>query len=53
MEQSVEWHHALQTFHVPTELVVYPRQGHIFHDPKDARDYTLRTLEWFEKWFGK
>jgi dipeptidyl aminopeptidase/acylaminoacyl peptidase len=52
MGQSVEWYHALETFHVPTELVVYPRQGHIFNDPKDARDYTLRTLEWFEKSFS-
>jgi dipeptidyl aminopeptidase/acylaminoacyl peptidase len=51
MGQSVEWYHALETLKVPTQLVVYPREGHLFNDPKDQRDYTLRTLEWFEKSF--
>jgi dipeptidyl aminopeptidase/acylaminoacyl peptidase len=53
MEQSVEWWHALTTLHVPTKLVVYPDEGHLFIKPADARDYTLRTLEWFEEWFAK
>jgi dipeptidyl aminopeptidase/acylaminoacyl peptidase len=53
MEQSVEWWHALEDLHVPTKLVVYPNEGHAFIKPADARDYTLRTLEWFEEWFAK
>jgi dipeptidyl aminopeptidase/acylaminoacyl peptidase len=53
MEQSVEWWHALETLHVPTKLVVYPNEGHAFVKPADARDYALRTLEWFEEWFAK
>jgi dipeptidyl aminopeptidase/acylaminoacyl peptidase len=53
MEQSVEWWHALNTLNVPTRLVVYPDEGHLFIKPADARDYTLRTLEWFEEWFAK
>ena len=53
MEQSVEWWHALTTLHVPTKLVVYPDEGHAFVKPADARDYSLRTLEWFEEWFAK
>ncbi len=53
MEQSVEWWHALNAQHVPDQLVVYPGEGHLFIKPADARDYTLRTLEWFEEWFGK
>ena len=53
MEQSVEWWHALTNLHVPTKLVVYPDEGHMFIRPADARDYTLRTLEWFEEWFAK
>lgn len=53
MEQSVEWSHALTTLHVPTKLVVYPNEGHSFVKPADARDYTLRSLEWFEEWFAK
>ena len=53
MEQSVEWWHALDAQHVPVKLVVYPNEGHLFIKPADARDYTLRTLEWFEEWFAK
>lgn len=53
MEQSVEWYHALQTFKVPVQLVVYPGEGHVFYKPQDAHDYTLRTLEWFDQWFSK
>jgi dipeptidyl aminopeptidase/acylaminoacyl peptidase len=53
MAQSVEWWHALKTLNVPTRLVVYPNEGHEFVKPTDARDYNLRTLEWFEEWFGK
>jgi len=53
MEQSVEWWHALSNLHVPTKLVVYPNEGHMFIKPADSRDYSLRSLEWFEEWFGK
>jgi dipeptidyl aminopeptidase/acylaminoacyl peptidase len=53
MEQSVEWWHALTAQHVPNKLVVYPDEGHLFIKPADARDYSLRTLEWFEEWFAK
>jgi dipeptidyl aminopeptidase/acylaminoacyl peptidase len=53
MEQSVEWWHALTTLNVPAKLVVYSDEGHAFTKPADARDYDLRTLEWFEEWFAK
>jgi dipeptidyl aminopeptidase/acylaminoacyl peptidase len=33
--------------------VVYPNEGHAIAKPADARDYQLRTLEWFEEWFAK
>jgi dipeptidyl aminopeptidase/acylaminoacyl peptidase len=52
--QSVEWWHALKTLGVPTELVVYPNEGHaIGRDPAHAQDYTRRTIEWFAEWFAK
>jgi dipeptidyl aminopeptidase/acylaminoacyl peptidase len=38
---------------VPTKFVVYPHEGHMFIKPADSRDYYVRTLEWFEDWFGK
>jgi dipeptidyl aminopeptidase/acylaminoacyl peptidase len=53
MPQSIEWYHALQAMKVPTQMVVYPNEGHVFYRPADARDYTLRSLQWFEQWFGK
>jgi dipeptidyl aminopeptidase/acylaminoacyl peptidase len=53
MEQSVEWWHALKALNVPVRLVVYPNEGHMLVKPADARDYFVRTLEWFEEWFEK
>jgi len=53
MAQSIEWYHALETMRVPTQMVVYPNEGHVFHKPADARDYTLRMLQWFDQWFTK
>jgi dipeptidyl aminopeptidase/acylaminoacyl peptidase len=53
MPQSVEWYHALGAMKVPTELVVYPNEGHHFYRTADARDYMVRTLRWFDEWFGK
>jgi dipeptidyl aminopeptidase/acylaminoacyl peptidase len=53
MAQSIEWYHALETMKVPTQMVVYPNEGHLFYRPADARDYNLRMLRWFEQWFAK
>ena len=53
MEQSVEWWHALKDLEVPTRLVVYPNEGHVFVIPSDARDYYVRTFDWFDEWFAK
>jgi len=53
MEQSVEWWHALETLKVPTQFVVYPHEGHVFVNPADWRDYFVRSLDWFDQWFGK
>ena len=53
MPQSIEWYHALQSMNVPTQMVVYPNEGHVFFRHADARDYTLRTLLWFDQHFEK
>jgi dipeptidyl aminopeptidase/acylaminoacyl peptidase len=53
MEQSIEWWHALKAMNVPVQLVVYSNEGHMFVKPADARDYSVRSLEWFDEWFGK
>jgi dipeptidyl aminopeptidase/acylaminoacyl peptidase len=47
--QSYEFWHALKTFGVKTELVLYPGEGHGFHDPRDIRDRFERILQWFNE----
>lgn len=51
--QSFEWWHALRNLHVPVEFVVYPNEGHAIAQPEHYRDYNIRSLTWFEKWFGE
>jgi dipeptidyl aminopeptidase/acylaminoacyl peptidase len=48
--QSFEFWHALRAEHVPTELVVYPDEGHRFESPAHRRDVLARALSWFEQY---
>jgi dipeptidyl aminopeptidase/acylaminoacyl peptidase len=48
--QSFEFWHALKTNGVPTELVVYPGEGHSFREAKNRVDVLRRTLAWFEQY---
>jgi dipeptidyl aminopeptidase/acylaminoacyl peptidase len=48
--QSYEFWHALTTLGLPTELVVYPGEGHAFRQADHKRDVMERTAEWFEKY---
>ena len=48
--QSYEFWHALRAQHVPTQLVVYPNEGHGFVDPAHKRDVMERTVEWFGRY---
>ncbi len=48
--QSFEFWHALKTFGVPTELVVYAGEGHSFHQLEHQRDVVRRMLDWFGKY---
>ena len=48
--QSYEFWHALRELHVPTQLVVYPNEGHGFVDPAHRRDVLERALEWFARY---
>ncbi len=47
--QSYEFWHALKTLGVKTELVIYPGEGHGFHDPQHIRDRFERVLRWFNE----
>jgi dipeptidyl aminopeptidase/acylaminoacyl peptidase len=48
--QSFEFWHALRAEKVPTELVVYPDEGHRFENPEHRRDVLARALAWFEQY---
>ncbi len=48
--QSFEFWHALRDLHVPTELVVYPNEGHGFVNPADNRDVLERAARWFARY---
>ncbi|MFZ3330684.1 MAG: S9 family peptidase [Candidatus Acidiferrales bacterium] len=51
--QSYEFWHALKTLGVPTELVIYPNEGHAFADPAHIRDVIERTAAWFNRYLQK
>ncbi len=38
------------TEHVPTQLVIYPNEGHGFVNPEHRRDVMDRAVEWFDKY---
>ncbi len=48
--QSYEFWHALKTLGVPTELVIYPHEGHHFANPAHSRDVIERSVEWFNQY---
>jgi dipeptidyl aminopeptidase/acylaminoacyl peptidase len=46
--QSYEFWHALKTFGVKTEFVLYPGEGHAFHKAEDSRELFERVAKWFQ-----
>jgi len=46
--QSYEYWHALKTFNVDTQLVIYPHEGHQFTNPEHAVDFMQRMVAWFD-----
>jgi dipeptidyl aminopeptidase/acylaminoacyl peptidase len=47
--QSREYWHALKTLGVPTQLVIYPGEGHQISRPDHRRDVMKRNLAWLDK----
>ena len=48
--QSYEFWHALKALGVPTKLVVYSGEGHMFIDPKHQADRLEQTVAWFDEY---
>ncbi|MES1214523.1 MAG: S9 family peptidase, partial [Bacteroidota bacterium] len=45
--QSFQFWHALKELNVPTQLMVYPDEGHSFQKFENMIDVSARTIEWF------
>jgi len=48
--QSYEFWHALKTLGVPTKLIIYPGEGHLFIEAKHQVDRMEQTVAWFDKY---
>ncbi|MCU1383936.1 MAG: tolB protein [Acidobacteria bacterium] len=48
--QGYEFWHALKALGVPTELVIYPEEGHAIAKPEHQRDIEARLLAWFDRY---
>jgi len=48
--QSYEFWHALRTLNVPTQLIIYPGEGHLFIKPENQADRMDQTVAWFDKY---
>jgi dipeptidyl aminopeptidase/acylaminoacyl peptidase len=48
--QGYEFWHALKALHVPTELVIYPDEGHAIAKPEHQRDIEERLVAWFDRY---
>ena len=50
VNQAYEFYRALCENNVPTELVIYPREGHGLRERDHIRDYLQRILKWFKQY---
>ena len=50
LNQAYEMYRGLKFFNVPTELVVYPREGHGNKERAHQIDLSRRVLEWYLKY---
>jgi len=48
--QTQEFWHALKSLGVPTEVMIYPGEGHGLRDPENSADAVKRTVEWFDRY---
>jgi dipeptidyl aminopeptidase/acylaminoacyl peptidase len=47
--QAQEFYQALKELGVPTQLVIYPREGHPIQEREHQRDMLERILAWFDR----
>ncbi|HXR32320.1 MAG TPA: S9 family peptidase [Verrucomicrobiae bacterium] len=50
--QSLELYRGLKRYGVATELVMYPREPHSFHEAKHRVDMQTRMVDWFDRYLS-
>lgn len=50
LTQAIGFHRALRQYGVPTELVVYPREGHPIREHMHQLDLLRRVRSWYDRW---
>jgi dipeptidyl aminopeptidase/acylaminoacyl peptidase len=50
--QAIEFHTALRWKGVPSQLVIYPREGHGMSEQAHRLDFVTRGLSWFDRYLG-
>ena len=53
LSQGRQFYAALRRRGIPSELVVYPRQGHLFSEPRMIIDSRKRVLAWLERYLAR
>ena len=48
--QTQEFWHALRDLGVPTEMIIYPGEGHGLRQPAHVADAERRALDWFDRY---
>ena len=48
--QAIQFHHALVLSGIPSELALYPQEGHAAARLEAQIDQGVRVLRWFERW---
>jgi dipeptidyl aminopeptidase/acylaminoacyl peptidase len=48
--QSYEFWHALRTLNVPTQLIIYPGEGHLFVKPENQADRLNQYVAWLNRY---
>jgi dipeptidyl aminopeptidase/acylaminoacyl peptidase len=51
--QSMEYWHALKELGVPTQLVIYPDEGHAIRGASNSTDAMARTVAWLDKYLAQ
>lgn len=53
LPMGLAFHQALRARQIPTEMVIYPGEGHGIRQPRHREDVLRRTLEWFARFDTK